>query len=223
VPAAGLGFACTLAAESSWPIGVHRRGYVVVGGTVVMAVLILWTLAANVAGDGDPAPLPYLPIANPLDITQAIVFVAAATWIMHIRKDPPAFLSQLPAHAIAVLAAALVFYWINMMVLRTIHFWFAVPFTPFGLWRSTLVQAALSLLWSALALATMVFANRRKIRGPWIAGAALLGIVIAKLFVVDLSQVGTVARIVSFIGVGLLVLVIGYLAPVPQQRRENVT
>jgi uncharacterized membrane protein len=28
------------------------------------------------------------------------------------------------------------------------------------------------------------------------------GIVVAKLFVVELSQVGTVARIVSFIGVG---------------------
>jgi len=52
-------------------------------------------------------------------------------------------------------------------------------------------------------------------------GAALLALVVAKLFLVDLAQVGTVERIVSFIGVGLLLLLIGYLAPVPPRRSEN--
>ena len=46
-------------------------------------------------------------------------------------------------------------------------------------------------------------------------GAALLGVVVLKLFVNDLGSTGTVARIVSFIGVGVLLLVIGYVAPVP--------
>jgi uncharacterized membrane protein len=46
-------------------------------------------------------------------------------------------------------------------------------------------------------------------------GAALLGVVIAKLFVVDLSRVGSVERIVSFVGVGLLMLVVGYVSPLP--------
>ena len=34
-------------------------------------------------------------------------------------------------------------------------------------------------------------------------------------FLVDLSNVGGIARIVSFIGVGVLMLVIGYVAPLP--------
>ena len=38
---------------------------------------------------------------------------------------------------------------------------------------------------------------------------------------VELAQVGTITRIVSFIGVGLLLLLIGYLAPVPP--RKEVT
>jgi uncharacterized membrane protein len=38
---------------------------------------------------------------------------------------------------------------------------------------------------------------------------------VAKLSLVDLSGVGTVERIVSFIGVGLLMLLVGYLSPVP--------
>jgi uncharacterized membrane protein len=46
-------------------------------------------------------------------------------------------------------------------------------------------------------------------------GAALLGVVVAKLFFVDLSNVGGLERIVSFVGVGLLMLAIGYLAPFP--------
>jgi uncharacterized membrane protein len=45
--------------------------------------------------------------------------------------------------------------------------------------------------------------------------ATLLGVTVVKLFFVDLGEIGTVARIVSFITVGILMLVIGYLAPTP--------
>jgi len=44
---------------------------------------------------------------------------------------------------------------------------------------------------------------------------------VVKLFLVDLSNVGTVERIVSFIGVGVLMLVIGYLLPVPPRFRTE--
>jgi uncharacterized membrane protein len=129
----------------------------------------------------------------------------------------------LPQGAVAAVFSALLFLWINALVLRTIHFWYDVPYTPHALWHSTLVQAVLSLLWSILALATMVYANRRRWRTPWLAGAGLLGIVVAKLFAVELAQVGTITRIVSFIGVGLLLLLIGYLAPVPPRRTEDAS
>ena len=42
-----------------------------------------------------------------------------------------------------------------------------------------------------------------------------MAVVVGKLFLVDLSGIGTVERIVSFIGVGLLMLVVGYFSPVP--------
>jgi len=89
------------------------------------------------------------------------------------------------------------------------------------MWHSTLVQAVLSILWSVIALATMVAANRAAARVGWVAGAVLLAVVVAKLFLVDLSRVGGIERIVSFIGVGLLLLLIGYLAPVPPRRKEE--
>ena len=43
----------------------------------------------------------------------------------------------------------------------------------------------------------------------------------AKLFLIDLSNVGTVARIASFLSVGLLLLVTGYLAPLPPRAVEE--
>jgi len=40
-------------------------------------------------------------------------------------------------------------------------------------------------------------------------------VVVVKLFVVDLSQLSAIARIGTFLVVGLLLLVVGYLSPVP--------
>ena len=42
-----------------------------------------------------------------------------------------------------------------------------------------------------------------------------MAVVVAKLFLVDLSSLSAVGRMVSFIVVGVLLLVVGYLAPVP--------
>jgi uncharacterized membrane protein len=72
-----------------------------------------------------------------------------------------------------------------------------------------------------LAHAAMLTATRRALRQPGIVGAALMAIVVAKLFLVDLSGVGTVERIVSFIGVGVLMLLIGYLSPVPPRQEAR--
>jgi uncharacterized membrane protein len=58
-------------------------------------------------------------------------------------------------------------------------------------------------------------------RKLWVAGAALLGVVVGKLFLVDLANTGTVARIVSFLGVGVILLLIGYVAPVPPGVKES--
>jgi uncharacterized membrane protein len=111
--------------------------------------------------------------------------------------------------------------WITALALRTVHHAGGVAYALGPMWRSALAQATLALLWTVCALATMVWANRRAERAGWIAGAVLLGAVVVKLFAVDLSRAGTVERIVSFIGVGLLLLLIGYLAPVPARKEPS--
>ena len=113
--------------------------------------------------------------------------------------------------------AASGFFWINAVLLRTIHHWTDVPFDLSALLHSVVAQAALSLLWTSIALVMMYAAGRKAplSRSLWMTGAALLGLVILKLAVNDMGNTGTVARIVSSIRVGVLLLVIGYLAPMP--------
>ena len=50
-------------------------------------------------------------------------------------------------------------------------------------------------------------------------GAALVGVVVVKLFFVELGNSGSLERIISFIGVGVLLLVVGY-SPLPPRRAE---
>jgi uncharacterized membrane protein len=71
------------------------------------------------------------------------------------------------------------------------------------------------------ALAITVWATRNGSRPIWGVGAALLGMVVLKLFLVDLSGTGTIARIVSFLVVGILMLIIGYFSPLPPKREEG--
>ena len=124
-----------------------------------------------------------------------------------------------------LLFAAAGFFWVNAALLRTVHQWADVPFELSALLHSVIAQAALSLLWTTTALVVMATARKTlpPSRAMWMTGAALLGVVVLKLFANDLGNTGTVARIVSFIGVGVLLLVIGYVAPVPPkvQAREN--
>jgi uncharacterized membrane protein len=83
-----------------------------------------------------------------------------------------------------------------------------------------LIQAAFSILWTLLALIAMLLANKRALRAPWIAGASLLALVVAKLFLLDLDGLSGGAKIVTFLAVGVLLLLIGYFAPVPTANAE---
>jgi len=40
------------------------------------------------------------------------------------------------------------------------------------------------------------------------------------IFLVELAASGTLERIVSFIGVGVLLLIVGYFAPLPPRKQE---
>ena len=121
---------------------------------------------------------------------------------------------RVPIVAGAVLAFALA----NGIWLRTAHHWLGVGWNLITLMDSFVVQTGLAILWTLLAMSLMLFAHRRGGRTVWMTGAALLGVVVAKLILVDLSNAGGWERIVTFTVVGALMLVIGYFAPLPPRK-----
>jgi uncharacterized membrane protein len=52
-------------------------------------------------------------------------------------------------------------------------------------------------------------------------GAALLAAVVVKLFVADLGALSGLPRVVAFLGVGILLLVIGFLSPLPPAAQDG--
>ena len=220
VPGAVLFFLPKLRTRLPWPVGAHEEAYLGVAGSGFAAVLIAWSLVTNFTMRGDPYPLPYVPLLNPLDLAQAFVLLVLVRHWLHLRAAKYGVLRGLTWQIAAATLAALSFTWLNAVLLRTLHHWAGVPFELETMMASTLVQTSLSIFWTVLALATMFVATLRASRIVWISGAVLLAVVVAKLFLVDLSRVGTVERIVSFVVVGLLMLVVGYFSPLPPAREE---
>jgi uncharacterized membrane protein len=111
---------------------------------------------------------------------------------------------------------------LTVMVMRTAHHWGGVPWSSPALFESMLVQAGLSIVWTLIALALMLVGHLRVRRELWLVGAALIALVVAKLFFIELGNRGGLERIVSFIGVGVLLLVVGYFAPLPPRKADEI-
>ena len=207
--------------DARWPINDHPRAYRLNAVAVIAAWLAVWSLFANVTHDARSDPLPYMPIVNALDLAHVFAILSLTAAWMAAKRSGIAIPETLKGGAGATIAGALLFIWLTTILLRTVSHWGGVPYTADAMMRSQLAQASLSVFWALLALAAMIFATRFARRPIWIVGAVLMGVVVAKLFLIDLASVGTVARIVSFIAVGLLMLVIGYFSPVPPRKLEQ--
>jgi uncharacterized membrane protein len=204
----------------SWPVAAHPRAYLWIGAGPLAAFLLGWTVYANFTNNGDPAPLPYVPLLNPLDIAQLFVFATLVAWWRMLRYQEIADVELWPPTLSRLLMGGAGFLFLNGVLLRTIHHWTDIPYRLDTMLRHDLVQVALSIFWTVLALVSMVVATRKGLRVLWFCGAALMGVVVVKLFLVDLAKVGGVERIVLFIAVGVLMLVIGYFSPLPPKEKE---
>ncbi|HEY2188071.1 MAG TPA: DUF2339 domain-containing protein, partial [Caldimonas sp.] len=212
VPAALLLVLPRPATARVWPVRALPEAYRSSAAAVLAAALWLWTLVANVASDGSAAPLPHVPLLNPLDLGVGVALAATLLWLK---------CSDRIARWSLAMAAAAGFVWLNAMLVRGFHHYGGVPYHVDAWLGSLAVQTGITLLWTAIALVAMWLGAARAARLPWIAGAALLAAVVVKLLVVDLSGSGSVTRIVSFIGVGVLMLVIGYVAPLPTKESRH--
>ncbi|WP_155522043.1 DUF2339 domain-containing protein, partial [Xanthomonas translucens] len=161
---------------------------------------------------GASAPLPWVPLLNPLELSQLLVVALAARWLW--SATAPALLRT---RRLQVLAAA-GFLWITSVTLHAVHYWAPVPWA--SLLSASVAQTSLTVVWSVLGVLGWVLGSRRGQRGLWLAGALLMAVVLGKLLLVDRGNLGNVAGIASFIAYGLLCTVVGYFAPAPPRATE---
>jgi uncharacterized membrane protein len=213
--------------RSPWPVRERPLAWSQAAGAVIAASLLGWVLLACGVSRGDASPLPYLPLLNPLDIGIALALLAVLQWcrsgaghgLLARSAGDGSAAAPLPSWVPAVIGGC-GFVWLNAMLVHAFHHLADVPFRVSAWTASLPVQTGLTLLWSGTALVLMWASARRRQRAPWMVGAALLAVVTLKLLLVDLSASGTVTRIVSFIGAGVLMLVIGFVAPLPGKQES---
>jgi len=103
---------------------------------------------------------------------------------------------------------------LTAITLRGAHFLGGVPWSD-AMWTSPLAQAALSITWTLAGIAAMLLGKRRGSRAVWFGGAALMGIVLVKLLLIDRQFLHDLPAIIGVLVVGILLVAVGYFAPVP--------
>jgi uncharacterized membrane protein len=193
-----------------WPLGdeaeVHRHA---------LLASLAWIMGIGavlgLVNVGDPAPLPYLPLLNPLELAQLGYLVLLLLWFRQGEREGGAMLStELRARALAIAGVLL----LTAITLRGAHFLGGVPWGE-ALRASPLAQAALSITWTLAGIAAMLLGKRRGSRAVWFGGAALMGVVLVKLLLIDRQFMHDLPAIIGVLVVGVLLVAIGYFAPVP--------
>ncbi|MFA5683448.1 MAG: DUF2339 domain-containing protein [Lysobacteraceae bacterium] len=194
---------------ATWPLADLFPRYAPIWFTLAGVVLFAAWLH-SLGQPGDSAPLPYLPLLNPLELFQAVLLLLA---VQALRK-------QASAQPLAVLVTGAALLMVSFAALRAVHQLGGAPWNV-AILDSGMAQASLTVVWIVAGVLAWVLGSRRQHWPTWIVGATLIGIVLAKLLLVDRRYFGDIAGIVSFMAVGGLLVLVGRIAPTPPRRHAG--
>lgn len=162
---------------------------------------------------GESTPLPWITLLNPLELLQiaTLALLAQRAWAGRGTMG-----SQTGVTVFAMAAFA----WVTFATLRATHHWGGTDWSP-SMLDDSVVQTALTVVWSVLGVLGWIFGSKRGDRLLWGAGAVLMGVVLLKLLLIDRGHLGNLFGIVSFIAYGLLCTAVGYFAPAPPRRAAS--
>lgn len=201
-------------------------------------IALCWVIITNWSYDGVIWGLPYFPLLNLYDISSWLVLLVGfslyylnqqhhnqkldiANADIHINNNTK---KNFIADNLLIVLSLISFWLLSSMLVRTLHASIGTPLwdsAQGGAWSSEQVQTGLTILWTLIALVATIIASRYWQRALWFMGIGLLGIVVLKLVLVDLSQTEAIWRVISFLGAGSLILLIGYLAPLPPNEPDK--
>jgi hypothetical protein len=182
-------------------------------GCGALCVLLCMWAASSFLLAGDSSPLAYIPVLNPLAFAEAAIFLTAARWYLRAARRSEAWIT--PRVTVTVCTVAMMA-WSTVETARIFHFYQGIPFTLPALWGNLVFQTTITFLWGLWSLGMMHIGGRKaQYRRIWTVGAVLLSCDVLKLLFADLAGTGTLTRVFSFLGLGALLMLVGWLAPLP--------
>ncbi|MDS0789756.1 DUF2339 domain-containing protein [Proteus vulgaris] len=203
-------------------IKVYLNTYLVI--TVpVLALLALSLIFANM-NNGTESGIKFIPLFNLMDL-MGIVGIWVGYKFISVMKQSPKYQQLLQNNfpLYNYIIPAMIFWWANGVLLRGLVFTTDIDWTMYEIINSKVIQTVLAIIWAITALVTMMMATRKKSRSSWFIGGGLLAVVIAKLFLIDTSLSSGLLRALAFIGVAILILLIGYFSPLPPKKKSQKT
>lgn len=204
----------------AWPVNAHFDWYAGYAAAPVIILLGIFALLFGLLHEGDAWPISYLPLVNPVDLAVALALYLGILW-RHLLSA-----GQLPNNPkpqpgwIDISVAVIGFCWLNGMIARSVHHWFAIPHHLDTLADSVIFQASISVVWTLTSLIIMFIASRVAMRRVWFAGLGLFIVVVGKLFLIDIANQNELVMIVSLITVAIISIVFGYyLSPLPPRQQ----
>jgi uncharacterized membrane protein len=200
-------------AAIAWPLSQHFSDWA--PGLLRVLLVLLYLLCFYACGlMGEATPLRFVPIVNPLEITQLLIL-----WLLWrvVRSHSQAAAAH-ASEQVQILQRALyllTFFVLSAITLRLQAYFFAPSASMLAAFSSQSGQAALSIVWSLLGCGAMLLGNARARRSLWVAGASLMGLVLIKLLLIDRQHLGDLPGIIAVLGVGALLAAVGYFAPAP--------
>ncbi len=170
------------------------------GGLAAAVAVLLQVLAANpVFQDADVGRLP---IANGLLLAYAVPAAMAALARSWIDGEPRREIG----HIVEATALILAFAWVSFEVRHLFDPAFERP----GLWARGLELYAYSIAWLLFGVALLALGFLRQAAALRHAGMALVCLVVAKVFLVDMAGLQGLLRVFSFLGLGAALIGLGY-------------
>ena len=208
---------------AGWPVADALPRYRRIAAGLAIGVLgTVWLVTSGMTGSA--APLPWVPVLNPLELFHVAGVLALA---MALRAAPERSAWR---GALAVSLGAASFLTLSMITLRASAHWlipqevsaymgYSSGIMPWSMvWSTVQAQAALSVVWSLAGVWAWVSGSRQASRPLWTYGALLLGAVLLKLLLIDRQSLGDLLGILSFLTVGGLLVLVGRIAPRPPER-----
>ncbi|MDN5566779.1 MAG: DUF2339 domain-containing protein, partial [Psychrobacter sp.] len=221
-----------LLANFAWLKGFNWQKILIRFSYLLIPLAFSWIIISNWYHSGVVWDLPYIPVLNLYDIA-VILAMGYGLTIYYALQNSTAVRNPLnPAQPIAdninkrisilLKAIGIISFWVlSSMLVRTLHAYASTPLWIDGAWNDDKVQTSLTILWTLTALVATFMSSRNGKRFWWFMGIGLLGVVVLKLVLVDLSQTGAILRVISFLVAGSLILLIGYLAPLPPEHKKE--